>query len=107
ATVSVNTNPTPTINVVTTSTNLCLGSALSLTATGGSGTNYTWTSIPATSTITGQDVISPSFPNAGAYAFYATGDNSFGCTASNMQVIIVNAAPSLTATATKTLVCSG
>lgn len=106
ATVTVNTNPNPTLNVVTTSTNICLGSAVSLTASGGSGTNYTWTSIPATQIITGQSMVSPSFPAAGAYAYYATGDNQFGCTATAMQVIIVNAAPILSATATKTLICS-
>lgn len=107
AVVSVSTMPNPTINVVTSQTNICIGSAVSLTATGGQGVNYTWTSVPATATLTGQDVISPAFPTPGAYAFSATGDNVHSCTTTAVAVIIVNAAPVMSATATKTLICSG
>lgn len=103
AVVSVATNTNPIVGVVTTATNICLGQSATLTASGAN--NYTWTSNPVTSTTNGQQ-LTPSFPAAGAYAFFVTGDNSFSCTTTVQQVIIVNAAPSLTAWATKTLVCS-
>ncbi len=104
ATVGINTNPIPTISIATTATNICLGEGISLSATGGN--NYTWTSVPPTTTVTGQNTLTPSFPNAGAYAFYAIGDNSFGCTSTAQQVVLVNTAPALVVSATKTLICA-
>ncbi|MBL7930746.1 MAG: T9SS type A sorting domain-containing protein [Bacteroidia bacterium] len=107
AAITISTNPNPTINIATTSTNICIGSAVSLTASGGQGVNYTWTSVPATSTITGQDVISPAFPTTGAYAFSATGDNQYNCSSTSVKVVLVNPQPTLTASANRTLICSG
>lgn len=105
AVVSVSTNPNPTINVVTSGTTVCIGSVVTLTAFG--GINYTWTSVPATPTVTGTDNIAPSFTAPGAYAFNVTGDNSFNCTSGNVAVIIVNSPPTLSASATKSVICSG
>ncbi|MBL7932620.1 MAG: T9SS type A sorting domain-containing protein, partial [Bacteroidia bacterium] len=103
AVVSVQTNTNPIISVVSTATTICLGESATLTASGAN--NYTWTSNPVTSTTNGQ-VLTPSFPAAGAYAFFVTGDNSVGCTTTVQKVVIVNAAPTLSVWATKTLVCS-
>ncbi len=105
AVVSVSTNPNPTINIVTSGTTVCIGSVVTLTASGGN--NYTWTSVPATPTVTGTDNIAPTFTAPGAYAFNATGDNQYNCTSSNLSVIIVNAPPALNVTATKSVICSG
>ncbi len=104
ATVGISTNPVPTINIATSATNICLGEAVTLSATG--GINYTWTSVPVTATTTGQSTLAPSFPNPGAYAFYAVGNNNLGCTASGQVIILVNTAPNLNASATKTLLCA-
>ncbi len=104
ATVGINTNTVPTINIATSATNICLGDAVTLNATGGN--TYTWTSVPVTATTTGQSTLAPSFPNPGAYAFYAVGDNNLGCSASAQVIIIVNTSPVLNASATKTLLCA-
>ncbi len=104
ATVGVNTNPIPTISISTSTTNICLGEAVTLSVSGGN--SYTWTTVPSTTVTTGQNTLAPSFPNPGAYAFYATGNNNFGCTSTAQQVILVNTAPALVASATKTLLCA-
>ncbi|MBL7930538.1 MAG: T9SS type A sorting domain-containing protein [Bacteroidia bacterium] len=105
AVVSVSTNPIPTINVIPSVGSLCLGQSATLSANGGN--NYTWTSVPATATTSGQSTLAPSFPTAGAYAFYVVGDNQYNCTALGSTVIIVNAAPVLSATPSKSLICAG
>lgn len=105
AVVTISTNPIPTINVVPSSTSICLGQSATLQVTG--GINYTWSTIPVTTVTSGQSTLAPSFPAAGAYAFNVSGDNSFNCSAVGSTVIIVNNAPQLNASATKTLICSG
>lgn len=105
AVISVSTNPIPTISVVPSLVSLCLGQSATLGATG--GINYTWTSVPPTATTTGQSTLAPTFPAAGAYAFYVTGDNQYGCTTTGGTVVIVYAAPALNTSSTKSLICSG
>ncbi len=105
AVVTISTNPIPTINVIPSATAICLGQTATLQVTG--GINYTWSTVPVTTVTSGQATLAPSFPAAGAYAFNVFGDNTFNCTALGSTVIIVNNAPALNATATKTLICSG
>jgi len=93
-------NPNPTITTSASSSVICSGDATTLTAQG--GINYTWT---ATSGTLNTQVIAVSPTTAIAYT--AEGDNSFGCTSSAVQIVLVNPNPIVSALATKTLVCSG
>ncbi|MBL7930747.1 MAG: T9SS type A sorting domain-containing protein [Bacteroidia bacterium] len=96
----------PTINIAASSTNVCSGSPVSFTASG--GVNYTWTTIPASQTITGQNIISNTFTTAGAYAVNVSGSSTItGCSSSAMVAVIVNAGPPLVANASRTINCSG
>ncbi|PBQ32070.1 hypothetical protein CNR22_09905 [Sphingobacteriaceae bacterium] len=98
ATVAVNTNPIPTINVVASSTLVCDGSVVTLTASGAS--TFTWTGQSSNSAVI-------SVTPVGSTNYQVSGSNSFGCSSNGAQIVITKAAPVLTVTATKTLVCVG
>ncbi|PBQ32069.1 hypothetical protein CNR22_09900 [Sphingobacteriaceae bacterium] len=98
ATVAVNTNPIPTINVVASSSLVCDGSVVTLTASGAS--TFTWTGQSSNSAVISVTPI-------GATNYQVSGSNSFGCSSNGGQIVLTKAAPVLTVTATKTLVCVG
>lgn len=100
STVFLATSPNPTITISASSPTLCNGSAVTLTASGAS--NYTWTATSGTF-YTASITDSPTVP----VAYNVTGDNSFGCTASANQVVLVYNQPTITAVPDKTLTCSG
>ncbi|MBL7932063.1 MAG: T9SS type A sorting domain-containing protein [Bacteroidia bacterium] len=104
AVVTIATNTNPIISVVASATQVCVGASITLTASG--SPNFTWTSAPATTSITGQNTLTATFTASGAIAFNAIGDNAQGCTASAGQVIIINPGPNMNASASKTLICS-
>ena len=97
ASVFITIRPTPTININATATAVCIGDSVTLTATG-NGNSYTWnngisngvTFAPASST---------------TYTVSTTGAN--GCTNSEAITIGVNQYPTVGATASRLVVCSG
>ena len=100
-TVYLATNPIPTIAVsVSPSSVICRGQSITVSATG--GVNYTWTSTSGT-------VNTSSFTDApnGPISYAVVADNSFSCTASNNQIVLVNPTPTINVAVTKTLVCTG
>ena len=99
-TVSLAVNPNPTITVTASSPSVCYGHPVTLSATG--GINYTWTA--ASTSFTGA-VITDTPSSATAYN--VTADNIFGCTSGNSAVVLVNPNPTITATASKPIICSG
>jgi hypothetical protein len=99
ATVMVATDPNPTITIAASSTVLCRGQSVTLTASG--GINYTWTSTSGTvNTATYSDT------PLGPTLYNVTADNSFSCTSTISQVILVNPTPTINIAVTKTLVCT-
>jgi hypothetical protein len=91
-------DPNPTINIATTASVLCRNDCATLTLSGAD--TYTW----APSTITGTlAVVCPTAP----ISYSVGGTNSFGCVSSKQQVIVVNQLPNITASANRTLVCTG
>jgi hypothetical protein len=96
ATVASTVNPNPTINVSASSSIICEGDAVSLNASG--GINYTWTP----GGLSGPSVtLTPNAP----VAVNVTGDNTFGCTSSALQIIIVNPAPIVNVSSNKSVLC--
>lgn len=96
--VTINVNPIPTIQATSSSTNLCVGYVATLTATG--GTNYVWTP----GNLSGATItVSPS----SSLSYMVVGSNSFGCTSSAQQIVVVSPSPTITATASNSLICLG
>lgn len=91
-------NPIPTLNIVASSSVVCVGATANLTASG--ALNYTWQ--PGGST--GANIaVTPTAPTL----YTATGDNSFGCTSTANQVVLVTQSPTVTLNASSTFICSG
>lgn len=84
----------PTITVSASSASVCAGSSATLTA--GGATNYTWTSGGSTDT----EVVTPTV----ATVYTVTGETS-GCSNTNTLSVGVNAIPSVSASASNTLIC--
>jgi hypothetical protein len=98
ATVAVDTKITPTVNVSATASVMCAGQQVVITATGAD--TYTWNP----GGMTGASVtVSPASPSL----YVVTGENTVGCIHTAQQIVLVNASPTISATASKTLVCSG
>jgi hypothetical protein len=95
--VVLNVNPIPTVVAVASSSNICAGDNTTLTASG--ALSYQWQGVGTGSSV----VVSP----AVATSYQLIGTNSFGCTSSTSQVVLVKAAPSMNISATSTLVCVG
>lgn len=87
-------NAIPTITVSASSASVCAGSSATLTA--GGATNYTWTSGGSTAT----EVVTPTV----ATVYTVTGETS-GCSNTNTVSLGVNAIPSVSASASNTLIC--
>ena len=87
----------PTINTSTTANTICEGDSTTITASGASA--YAW--MPGN--LTGTTVtVSPA-----ANTTYTVTETSSGCASTTTQLIAVNAAPSVTATSTPTIICVG
>jgi hypothetical protein len=98
-TVFIATNPNPTIGIVASGSVICQNQSVTMTANG--GINYTWTAAPSFTSNSVSITATPTAP----ILYNVTGDNSFGCTSSNSQIVLVNANPVFTPVASKTLVC--
>jgi Glycine rich protein/Secretion system C-terminal sorting domain/Ig-like domain CHU_C associated len=90
-------NSLPTVSVSASGSAVCIGSSISITASG--GTSYVWSTSDTTAVIT-------QFPTtATTYSVLVTDAN--GCSNSDSISIGVNALPTITFTASDTLVCPG
>ncbi len=96
-TVSVLVTPTPTLNITSTPTVLCLGGSATLTANGAN--NYTW--MPGTTTGS-TTVVSPTTSTT----YTLIGANGI-CSSTQTLNLVVNPTPTITASTTSTVVCSG
>jgi hypothetical protein len=92
--VTVTVTAIPTITVGASSASVCAGSSATLTA--GGATNYTWTSGGSTDT----EVVTPTV----ATVYTVTGETS-GCSNTNTVSVGVNPIPSVSASASNTLIC--
>ncbi|MBK6985097.1 MAG: T9SS type A sorting domain-containing protein [Bacteroidetes bacterium] len=86
---------TPSVNASTSSASICAGSSATLTA--GGATNYTWTAAGTSST----QIVTPS----SASVYTVTGEAS-GCSNTATVSVRVNNLPTVSATASNTLVCA-
>ncbi|WP_317896546.1 T9SS-dependent choice-of-anchor J family protein [Aurantibacillus circumpalustris] len=100
-TVFLNANPNPTITATASTPSLCEGETVTLNANG--GLNYNWT-LTGGATYTGSSIVHT--PTT-ATAYNVSGSNSFGCTSSANQVVLVYPKPIVTASSNKILICSG
>jgi len=98
AQVSLNVNPIPTVAIAASSSLACQGAAVTMTASG--GTSYTW--YPGGSNGTTYTA-TPSSPTL--YSVVAS--NSFGCLAWGNQVVLTAPSPTVTISASNTLICAG
>ena len=99
ATLALAVNPIPTIALVASSTLVCEGAPVTLTASG--ALSYSWTS-PA-NTIGAVITVNPSGPTS----YQVFGTNSFGCSASQSQIVLTNSSPTVNITTNKTIACPG
>ena len=101
STVQLVARPNPTINIVASSSVICVGQTATMTANSATGSlTYTWTS-PASN----QSSVVASPPSTTLIT--VAGTNTFGCTSSVSQPLIVNPNPVLNVTTNKPLVCVG
>ncbi len=99
-TVFLATNPNPTITTSATTPSVCNGQTVGLSANG--AINYTWTA--NTGTFFTQSITeTPSL----ATSYLVMGDNIYGCTSAANQIVLVYPNPTITISASKTLVCNG
>jgi len=93
-------NPNPTITTSASSSSVCSGKTVTVSALGGN--SYTWTA--NSSTFNRQTIAdTPTL----ATAYNVVGNNSFGCTAGAIRIVLVNPNPTVSIAPSKTLVCSG
>ncbi|MCC6370154.1 MAG: T9SS type A sorting domain-containing protein [Bacteroidia bacterium] len=101
--------PNPTVSIATATAALCLNNSVTLTAnsnTNSPAVSYSWSTVaPPTSYTTQAVTLTPTA--TGAHTVVIT--NTFGCTSSSVQVIVVHPLPAVTASVVqnKNLVCSG
>jgi hypothetical protein len=99
AMVPISVNPLPTITIVSTASAICLNQSASMTVTGTD--SYSWTNPPTLGTST-TVVVTPS----ASTLYQVTGTNTItGCQSNAQQIMIVHPLPTMTVSATKTLVC--
>jgi len=97
ASASVNVSNTPTISVNTPSTNVCMGYTMTISASGAS--NYVWSTGATTNSINVQPFFSTTYS--------VVGSNGGTCTDTVIIALTVLPLPSVSASASNTLVCSG
>jgi gliding motility-associated-like protein len=101
-TVSVIVNQVPTVTAAASQTLVCAGTTVTLNGSG--ATTYTWTSSASGSYTDGV-----SFTPTSTASYSVVGSSTAGCTSTNVAAvsITVNALPSLSISATKTVLCLG
>jgi gliding motility-associated-like protein len=96
-TISFSVTPTPTLNISASSTAICAGNSATLTGSG--ATNYTWSPGALTTPVI---VVTP----AANITYTLTGANG-NCVSTNTIALVVNANPTITASSSPTVLCSG
>jgi gliding motility-associated-like protein len=96
-TLSYSVTPTPTLNTVASSTAICAGSSATLSSSG--ATTYTWNP----GALTGGTIVVTPATNTTYTVIGANGN----CTSTQAISLIVNANPTITASASPTVICSG
>jgi len=96
ATQTITVNPALSISVSATATAVCAGTSVTLSGNGAS--SYTWT---------GGVTNGIPFTPTGTTTYTVTGSNGTGCNGTATQTITVNAAPSVSITASSNSVCMG
>jgi len=96
ATQSVTVNALPTVTAASTGSIVCSGT--SVTLTGGGATSYAWDNSVIDAT---------AFVPSGSLSYNVVGTDANGCTNTASVSVTVNALPTVTATSTGSIVCSG
>ncbi len=97
-TISLTVNPRPTITATANPIGVCAGGSATLAASG--GLTYTWSP--------GSVIGNPVVVTPGATTTYSVrADNIFGCTGGTTLILTVNPSPTVTASASPTVICSG
>ncbi len=97
AMITVSVNAIPTITTAASSTAICSGNTTSLTASGAS--SYTWTSGPSTAVYSVSPIVSTTYT--------VTGTDLNNCNNTSIITISVSITPSVTASASNTILCAG
>jgi len=105
ATTSVIVNVIPSITAAASPTQICYGSSTMLTAT--DAINYSWSPGSLLTVTSGSPVMTLSTLVVGTYTLTVTGTSSAGCTNTDTTVFVVNSIPSVSATATPSVICTG
>jgi hypothetical protein len=100
AVVSVATNPIPTISIVPSTTLFCQGGSNTATLTANGAVSYTWQTTP--NLFTPAVSVSPLIPTL----YTVIGSNSFNCTSSQQQLILVTPSPSLSVASSASYICT-
>lgn len=98
ATVTLNVNPVPTVGATADFTTVCAGSPVTLTGSGAS--SYQWDP----GSVSGSPVVVNPFTNT---TYTVTGTDVNGCSATATVDITVNPLPSISASATPSIICAG
>lgn len=98
AVVNVSVNAVPVLSVTASATNVCIGSTATITASGAS--TYTWNP----GAITGSSIVITPTANI---VYTVTGQVPGGCTSSAQITINANPGPTVTASASPTVICAG
>ena len=97
-TVSLVANPVPSLTTTTSSLIICAGNSATLTASGAN--SYTW---QPGSVVSSSIVVAPTTPTV----YVVTGVNSFNCSSTISQAVIVNPSPNVNVSASSTNICVG
>lgn len=98
ATVAIATNPVPTISIVASSSVVCVGALVTMTASGAQ--SYTWITVTSNNASISD---MPTIPTS----YQVMGSNSLNCSSGASQIILTKPSPTITVSASKTLVCVG
>lgn len=98
AAVCVTVNPTPPLTITTPTNTICEGQSIVLTA--GGALTYTWLPSGLSNTL---ETVSP----LATSLFTLTGTNSYSCTNSITQLILVNAAGNISVSPSSSYICNG
>ncbi|HQQ95043.1 MAG TPA: T9SS type A sorting domain-containing protein [Bacteroidia bacterium] len=97
-TLNIATNPNPTVTASTSGSMICQGISVTLTANGAN--TYTWQPGGATGATI---VVTPTAPTA----YYATGSNSFNCSATGQVAVITQPSPTVQVSVNNATICAG
>lgn len=101
AVVPIVVNPTPTISILSSTNTICQGNNATLTVGGTGLISHTW--MPSGNMNNPNETVSP----GASTIITVSGTNSFGCTAMQQQLILVNPVPNMSLNSSIPYVCAG